>query len=217
MKTLTKEFGYAVIQQEAPGLFTLDQDLSTDGWEQPYTGQGLIINKQYIDLAGMALDDKTLFFQGATMQEPGNPIVFNQAAGDSMIVVDVMSQVPLTDDEYSQLLVYGNLKDNVGYRGLTFDQTIYLRIRSFVVDIDTAAWGSMVLLADNQMGSLEPTASDRVYCARIVSLGTPTTADRIDILGCRYVLRATAKAEAEYEYLMRLKRSYELQNEPDRD
>jgi hypothetical protein len=217
MKTLAKEFGSAVLRQNPPGTFTLDNALSTNGWEQPYPGQGLIINKNYIDLAGMAINDKTLFFQGATIQEPLNPLVFNQAAGDSLIMVDVMSQIPLTNDEYSLLLTKGNLKDGSGFKSLTFDQTIYLRIRSFVVDLDTAAWGSMVLVSDNQMGSLDPTASDRVYCARIVSMGSPTTSDRIDIPGVRYILRATAKEEPEYEYLMRLKRSYELQNEPDRD
>jgi hypothetical protein len=35
--------------------------------------------------------------------------------------------------------------------------------------------------------------------------------------GARYLLRASAKEEAEFEYLMRLKRSYDLQNEPDVD
>ena len=44
------------------------------------------------------------------------------------------------------------------------------------------------------------------------------TADStVAVTGARYMLRATAKEEPEYEYLMRLKRSYELQNEPDRD
>lgn len=217
MKTLAKEFGSAVLRQNPPGNFELDTDLSSNGWEQPYPGQGLIINKTYFDFAGLAIDDKTLFFQGATIQEPLNPLVFNQAAGDSLIMVDVMSQIPLTDDEYSILLTNGNLAGGFGFDSLTFDQTIYLRIRSFVVDLDTAAWGSMVLVTDNQMGSLEPTASDRVYCARIVSMGSPTTSDRIDIPGVRYILRATAKEEPEYEYLMRLKRSYELQQRFDRD
>lgn len=217
MKILTKEFGPLVFDQAVPGEFTIDLTNTGEGWEQPYSLQGFAINKQYIDLAGLAMDNKTLFFSGATIQEPLNPIVFNQAAGDSMIIVDVISQVPLTDDEYAQLLTFGNLADNLGYNSLTFDQTVYLRIRSFVVDLDTQAWGSMILVSDNQMGSLEPTASDRVYCARIVSLGTPTTANKIDILGARYVLQATPFEEPEYQYLMRLKRSYELQNGPDRD
>jgi len=215
-KTLTKEFGYLQFDQTAPGVYSIGSQ-SGSGWRQPTAGAGLAVNTMYFDLAGMAIDDKTLFFEGAAVQDVQNPFVFNQAPGDTITLVDVMSAVPLTDAEYSNLTVYGNLAQNPLGKSLTFDQTIYLRIRSYTVDLDTASWGSMVLVSDNQMGSLSATASDRVYCARVVLAGTPTTSTRIDVLGCRYLLRATAKEEAEYEYLMRLKRSYELQQEPDRD
>ena len=216
MKTLTKEFGYLQLDQTAPGTYSIGSQ-SGNGWRQPTPGFGLAVNTMYFDLAGMAIDDKTLFFEGAAVQDVQNPFVFNQAPGDTITLVDVMSAIPLTDAEYSNLTVYGNLAQNPLGNSLTFDQTIYLRIRSYTVDLDTATWGSMVLVSDNQMGSLSPTASDRVYCARVVLAGTPTAATRIDVLGCRYLLRATPKEEAEYEYLMRLKRSYELQQEPDRD
>ena len=216
MKTLTKEFGYLQFDQTAPGVYSIGSG-SGSGWRQPTAGTGLAVNTMYFDLAGMAIDDKTLFFEGAAVQDVQNPIVFNQAAGDTITLVDVMSAIPLTDAEYSNLPVYGNLAQNPLGNSLTFDQTIFLRIRVYTVDLDTAAWGGMVLVSDNQMGSLSATASDRIYCARIVSAGTPTVSSRIDVLGSRYLLRATAKEEAEYEYLMRLKRSYELQQEPDRD
>ena len=216
MKTLTKEFGAVVMRQPIAGQFEIDQDLSGQGWEQPFALQGFAINKQYIDLAGMSQEANTLFFSGATIQEPLNPLVFNQVAGDAITVVDVMSQIPLTDAEYLNLFSYGNLIDS-GANNLTFDQTIYLRIRSYVVDLDTAAWGSMVLVSDNQMGSLEPTASDRVYCARMFQTGSPITTNRIDLFGARYILQATAKEEPLYEHIMRLRRSYELQQRLDRD
>lgn len=216
MKTLAKEFGYLQFDQAVPGTFSIGQQ-SGEGWRQPTAGAGLAINTMYFDLKGMAINDETLFFEGATVQDVNNPAIFNQAVGDTITVVDVMSAIPLTDAEYSNLVVYGNLAQNPLGDSLTFDQTIYLRIRSYVVDVDTAAWGSMVMVSDNQLGSLSPTASDRVYVARVVVAGTPTVANRIDVLGCRYLLRAKAKEEPEYEYLMRLKRSYELQQRFDRD
>lgn len=215
MKTLTKEFGFLRLTQAPAGVWAIDPT-SGSGWRQPTPLAGLAVNTMYFDLAGMTIDDLTLFFEGAAVQDVNNPAVFNQAAGDTITIVDVMSAIPLTDVEYSNLLVYGNLAENPS-DSLTFDQTIYLRIRSYVVDLDTAAWGSMVLVSDNQLGSLSPTASDRVYCARVVAVGTPTTSTQIDVFGSRYLLRANAKAEAEYEYLMRLKRSYELQQRFDRD
>jgi hypothetical protein len=220
MKTLTKEFGFLRLDQAplpAPAGTWSIGSTSGSGWRQPTAGVGLALNTMYFDLKGMAIDDLTLFFEGAAVQDINNPAVFNQAAGDTVTIVDVMSAIPLTDTEYSLLGVWGNMAQNPSGDSLTFEQTIYLRIRSYVVDVDTAAWGSMVLVSDNQLGSLSPTASDRVYCARVVSVGTPTTSTQIDVFGSRYLLRANAKAEAEYEYLMRLKRSYELQQRFDRD
>ena len=212
MKTLTKEFGYLNVGQLVPNIFTLSP--SANGWRQVAAPSGTFINTTYFDLAGLAVDDKTLFFSGATTQDVLNPIVTSQVAGDNMIVVDVMSSIPLTDLEYTGLLTHGNFPNGLT-NGLTFDQTIYCRIRQYAVDIDTASWGSMVLLADNQLGSLNPTASDRVYVARVVFFDGAATS--LNVPPVRYVIRADAKEEPEYEYLMRLKRSYELQQQFDRD
>lgn len=217
MKVLTHEFGAVRLTQNPPNVFTLDTSVSGGAWRQPTAGSGFVINTGYIDLAGMSQQEKTMFFQGATVQEIQPPVVFNQAAGDNIVVVDIMSSVPLTDDEYLMVNSTGNLNQRLSFDGLTFDQTIYMRIRNYVVDVDTASWGSMVLVAENQLGSLNPTASDRIYCARTLAVGTPITADQIDLLGARYVVSTEAREEPEYEYLMRLKRSYELQQEPDRD
>ena len=216
-KTFTHEFGLLRMTAAAPNVWAIDTTNSNGNWRQPIAGQGFAINTGYIDLAGMSQSDKTLFFQGATVQEVQPPFVFNQGVGDSIIVIDIMSSVPLTDTEYSVVATTGNMMSRLGQSGLTFDQTIYMRIRNYVVDVDTLAWGSMVLVSENQLGSLNPTASDRIYTCRQLLIGTPTTADRIDLLAARYVVSADAKEEPEYEYLMRLKRSYELQNEPDRD
>ena len=75
----------------------------------------------------------------------------------------------------------------------------------------------MVTVNEQQIGSLQPTASDRVYSYSVLVMGSPIGADTITISPCRHLLRAEAREEKEYEYLMRLKRSYELQQEPDVD
>jgi hypothetical protein len=75
----------------------------------------------------------------------------------------------------------------------------------------------MITVSDNQLGSLLPTATDRIYCYRVVSFGPGNSDGTLLMSGARYLLRASAKEEAEFEYLMRLKRSYDLQNEPDVD
>ena len=100
---------------------------------------------------------------------------------------------------------------------LTFDQTIYGRLRTFVSDVDTVSAGYMIMIGEQQLGSLEPTASDRVYSTRVVVVGANNTDGSLLVYGCRHLLRATVKEEPEYQYLMRLKRSYELQERFDRD
>ena len=212
MKTLAKEFGLLVVQKAGP-LWNFEPTTTQgEGWEQTAVGGNIFVNRTFFDLAGMSIDFKTLFFEGAAIQETLAPSSSPSTAGNGVVLVDVMSNKQLTNDEATAILTLGN---TAGDSNLTFDQTIYMRHRTFNMDIDNAAGGYMITLVDNQLGSLEPTASDRVYCTRIVAFGGAD--GDYGLYPVRYLLRANAKEEAEYEYLMRLKRSYELQQRFDRD
>ena len=126
-----------------------------------------------------------------------------------------MSAVPLSDTALTNYFSQGNF---AGSGSSTFEQTIYARNTFHVIDIDFAAAGYFNTLFSNQIGSLGPTASDRVYTYRLIGVDpTQASVAIISAWPCRYLLRADVKEEPEYEYLMRLKRSYELQNEPDND
>ena len=215
MKTLAKEFGALSVTKASPPDpnpgWTINKDESAEGWEQYAPTQSGFVNRTYFDLAGLSIDDKTLFFTGATTQNAYPPGTNPTTAGNRVQITDIMSSKPLTDAD----LVAITTRANTAASNLTFDQTIYMRVRIMNSDIDNLASGFMIPIFDEQLGSLEPTASDRVYCTRIVIFqggdGNYFT------YPVRYILRAEAKEEPEYEYLMRLKRSYELQNEPDRD
>jgi len=125
-----------------------------------------------------------------------------------------MSSTPLDD---TMLLSFFSLGNNPASTIPSFDQCIYARNRVFVVDLDFAAGGFLNLLCSNQLGSLSPTASDRIYVYRVVALGANNAATSYSILPARYLLQTTPKQEPEFQYLMRLMRSYNLQNEPDED
>lgn len=215
-KTLAKEFGLLRVDR-AGGNFTLRTDISAEGWEE--LQQGAYVNRNYFDLAGISMEDKTLFFEGAALQETVNPTNVPSTAGNITTIVDIMSTKPLDNNNALNALLYGNTLASGGGVGakLTFDQTIYMRLRVFVVDLDTQAGGSFIPLSDNQLGSLSPTASDRVYVTRAVSFAPVVPDVVLAVWPVRYLLRANAKEEPEFEYLMRLKRSYELQQEPDVD
>jgi hypothetical protein len=213
MKTLAKEFGLLQVDKVGP-VYTLDTSLSNSNWRQLSPGGGSFIANTYFDLAGLAMDDMTLFFEGAAMQEILPPSITVGTAGDLINIIDIMCTTPLTDNE---VFLYGTYANIIGAgSALTFDQTIYGRVRTFNMDLDNLAGGYFITIGDNQTGSLEATASDRIYCYRLVAISA-TADSTIAVTGARYLLRTSAKEEPEYQYLMRLKRSYELQNQPDRD
>jgi hypothetical protein len=218
MKYLTKEIGPCVVNQTAPGIFALDATASGEGWTQPLAG--LFVNEQTLDLAGLSKQEKTIFFSGIAQQDGVNPAVVTGAAGDSLKVFDLISSVPVTDpNSLLKIAIVQNFVTAPGFSGNmpTWEQSIYLLAREFTVDLDTANWGSMLLVSSNQVGSLQPTASDRLYCYRLVVPATPMGAARFDVFPVRYVLGADPREEKEYQYLMRLKKSYDLQQSSDVD
>lgn len=211
MKTLTKEIPIFGVDKAGP-VFTLQP--SVTGWEQIVPGGGQFVSRTYFDLAGLAIDDKTLFFEAAGIQETLLPATAPAAAGNGCIIVDIMSNKPLRNTECLHVITFGNLIGSPSAT-LTFDQTIYMRHRIFNTDIDNLAGGYAIKLSDNQTGSMSPTASDRIYVTRVLALGGADGS--YTVYPARYLLRATAEEEPEHEYLMRLKRSYDLQQQPDRD
>ena len=208
MKILTKDINLINVDKTGP-VFSI---VEPNGWRQ--VGLNFFVFETYYDLAGMSQAEKTLFFEAATVQDIANPAQLNGVAGDLLGITDLMTSTPLSDNDLTQFSIFGNMVQSTFP---SFDQVIYARNRVFVVDIDFAASGYFNLLSNHQLGSMSPTASDRVYVYRVVAIAANNTADNYTVLPARFLLQATAKEEAEYQYLMRLMRSYNLQNEPDVD
>ena len=213
MKTLAKEIPNLTVLKAGP-VFTMEA-ADQSGWELVTGTTNSFINQTFFDLAGMSQREKTLFFEAAALQEVLAPFATAATAGDTIIVTDIMSTQQLRPNEALAFSAQGNFADSGS--SLNYEQTIYGRVRIFNVDLDNAAGGYYITLADNQMGSLQATASDRIYCTRVVSFGTGNSNGNHGVSYARYLLRANAREEAEYQYLMRLRRSYELQQTYDED
>ena len=219
MKTLTKEHQYLQLVRSGPDWTV---QFTTGSWKK--IGAETFVSENYFDLAGMAIDDKTLFFEAAGVQTVLAPLANNVGTGDSAIIMDIMSTRQITDAQLIATLIYGNFAGNQGVAGsqgpLSFEETVYARTQMFVRHVDTAAWGYLTLTDENFFGSMQPTASDRIYSYRLVFLsaltgGTNTT--EVTIAPARHVLKSTAREESDHEYLMRLMRSYQLQQTYDED
>ena len=212
MKTLTKEHGLGLFAQTTPGRWDFVGANSTGNYQK--VGDNLFVSSEYFDLAGMSMDEKTLFFEAAGTQSAQAPTAGTSATtGDALVIADIMTSSPLTSLEAAQVAIFGNFPP----APVSFQETIYGKIDTWVVNSDTGTWGGFTLMNSEQIGSMSPTASDRVYSYRALVLATAPAAADVTVYAARHMLRAKAKEEPDHEYMMRLLRSYQLQQEPDVD
>jgi hypothetical protein len=210
MKTLVKYHGY-FLANKVGGNWTLDAQ--AEGWTagpDPNT----FTSSTYFDLAGMSQEDKTMFIEAATVQHAGFTSV-GAAAGDNVLIFDIMTSIPVdvTTAEVQNDIVQRGL----GFPGssLNFEHVIYQRMQRWSLDIDTNAAFSM-LTEQQQSGSLEATASDRIYSYRVLVFAVGGDAGAV-VPPARHLLQVQPREEPTFQHMMRLKRSYDLQQEPDRD
>jgi hypothetical protein len=218
MKTLVKEHGFFDATRTG-NTWTLNPAFNYR-LIPGTTGSGALYaySKTFFDLAGLSIDEKTLFFDMAAVQTSSLPVFAGSAsAGDSIQIIDVMTSVPLAEDA----TMLSDISYGFGFKGSrqNFENVIFARSLQYAVHLDLGAYASPTLTASNQYGSGDPTASDRVYSYRFILIVTAVASGVTGstIAGARHVLTATPKEEQQYQYLMRLKRSYDLQQQPDVD
>lgn len=183
-----------------------------------------------LDLGGYTRqDDMTVFFRRSFEQLGGADAVFWNSydpANDAIGANTIISSVPMTDE---QLILSLNVQPSfTPYTSATDDFGNFNRnhiihgryeiayANSIVGASSFSALGNATLMnvVDNYYSSLEPTAADTLYCYRVISLPRTTSSiQQVVMPAKRVILDAYIMAEPENEYLMRLKRSYELANQ----
>jgi hypothetical protein len=214
MRVLTKYHGYLRLQETTPGSAIFDIVGSAAGWNRIQTSQQFV-SSTYFDLNGLAIEDETVFLDAATVQVATSPALVGQP-GDSMLIYDIMTSIPI---EWQSIDLTGWATNGIGFPGslLNYEHVLYQRLQRWTLDLDAQAAFPMMAM-NEQSGSLAPTASDRIYCYRIVQpFSFSAGLTDVGVPPARYVLQLDAKKEQEYQYLMRLKKSYDLQQTPDVD
>jgi hypothetical protein len=185
---------------------------SNSGWTK-VSGQ-IFASETFFDLAGLAIDGKTIFPSGITCQRGNSPFLTGAAPGDNYIQLDVITSIPI--DVSTDIIGWFNVGPGFPGSTLNFEHVLYMRGQRWTVDVDTNS--QFPLKADEwQAGSMMPSASDRLYSYRIIAIATNIGATKVVTASGRHVMQVEALAEPEFEYLMRLKRSYDLQQTPDVD
>ena len=224
MKQLKKDHGQLLITSPNGAVFTIS-DAQSNGWEE-VTGTGVpagafFVSEAYIDLAGMSKEEKTVFFEGMTVQTGMPPMLVGAGAESNFRVYDFMTSIPLDLVDFTTSLQY---LQGIGFgtpnQQLNFENVHYARTQYFATDLDFN-FTVPRQTSTHQHGSLGSTASDRLYVYRIVYpsmvLADGASTISLTLPPARHLVLAAVKEEPDYVYMMRLKRSYDLQNEPDRD
>lgn len=200
------------------------------GWT--VLGVGQVGYETQIDLTGYARDDLTFNFHGSFVQEAG-PYNYNLGAG--LFVYDLVTTVPVKMTDMALLVYSANAAGMTQFgpaTGGTGNQNretvIHSQIRTFAQNSQFP--GSYYLSEESNtfQSSLEPTAADRLFVYRVIVLIPDVTADpgavppavptypygpTCVIPSSRIVMPGMMGREPELEYMMRLKRSYELANQ----
>lgn len=175
------------------------------------------IQESQIDLGGLSQREKTIFFKDLEIQMPYPPSMLEAIAGDYLKLQLLISDQPISTNAF-----YG---PDQASSDVNAENMLIMRTQTWMVDQDTAQWGSVMKLAnETASGLMRATASDTLYIMYYVKLGTLrvgpgpvlSTIEKFSVPPLLIVLGVDVESENEDQYVMRLRRSYELA-QTDRD
>jgi hypothetical protein len=180
-------------------------------WQPIVPGSGIgIYSETYFDLSGYELDDLTLVPKLIQLQD-GMPYMTGGQGLTALDVFDVVSQERLDPGDFQ---AYGLSGDYPSSPGSTQDwtQILFCNTRLMVPSTEFSFADLLVPATKGSFGSSEPTAVQKLWLYRIIIFrGVSTEAPQtLFVPATRFVLGAEIIDEPELDYMMRLKRSYEL-------
>ena len=224
----------------AGGTWELDPNNITD--YTPITGYNFQywFAEMKLDLSGYTMEDLTVYFRNSFEQracavdmqwkvdDPSNPL---KAYDAIFFESTILSTVPITPTQLANMGICAPgfiAPPSVGGRVGNFNRTHIIHgttinwgvDTSFGADALTGNGAALGRVVDSQdYSSLEPTAAENIYCYRVFYLPAAydrTTEKGLDFLSIppkRVLLNCMIDEESQLEYMMRLKRSYELANQ----
>lgn len=168
-----------------------------------------------IDLSKMEMEQETLFPVGVTVQDPGLYVSSEQPT-KAMVVIDIITTKKIDPSlivNFSGFFLNDDTGSMYGMLGSSDDQTqiVFGQYRLMTGNANLPALPDVVRTEwANDFSSGEPTAVDQLHCYRIVQINGTGDA-QIYVPAARFYLAGAIGEEPDLEYMMRLKRSYELQ------
>jgi len=165
-----------------------------------------------IDLGGLELAKETFFPVGSTIQDPG--IYGNTSeTTPAMAVIDMITDKLIDPSEVIDFAyLYSNNGSMYGMLGNADDETtIVMGSYRFMTGNSNLTYTAMMRTeVSTSFSSGEPTAASKLYCYRIVQPWVDGDTTTITVPASRFYLTGVRDKEEDLVYMMRLKRSYEL-------
>jgi len=170
-----------------------------------------------IDLSGYALERKTFYPLTAFVQEATS---YNAFGGSGQSVVYIVSSIPIDPVTLATQVIFTSGPGFIqpGAAGVPQDDwtnVLFAEYKVNLINSTLPALGICQPIETKQYGSLSPTAADKLYVMKMVFPATLAgiVGDSLSIPSSRIVIPGSIKEEPKLEYMMRLKRSYELANQ----
>ena len=190
------------------GTLSFPTGVSGEGWEIIPADQGskqIFRWRGFIDLGGLEREALTFFLQSAQVVEP-YPVL---ALGSRVDVMDVFSKVEITDEDLN-LTQFFDMIYAPGFNASVQDmeQVLWARSRTFYHDSGWSLADMQQVTHQSIWGEGLGTSASRLHLTRYVKVDD--TEDKVVIPPACFQCVGTAIEEPDLNYIMRLRRDYEL-------
>ena len=207
------------LKAEWDGINLVWNQVDSNSYEQTaistLTSPARLYYNDTLDLSAFFVQDKTFFPLDVRIQEPGvlqcTPVA-DWVNAAQVEVIDIISSVPLDPTDISLGLLN---RDYPGFAESNIDNQfiLYGRYQAFSQTTTSSFTGLMQLVKSSTFGAGLPTATDKLYCLRMVkgnAGGAPESSGaRIDMGPTRYLVMGEADVESELARIYRLRQSFE--------
>lgn len=167
------------------------------------------IYRDFIDLGGLEREALTFFLQSAQAINNQGYTASN-FAGAGIYVMDVISKVPLTNDDINNEYLPETAIYSPGFSDSLqdMDQVLWARSQEYYHDSGWTATDMLMTATQSIWGEGIGTSAGRLYITRIVSL--PAETANFQVPQTCWQIVGMAIEEPDLNYIMRLRRDYEL-------
>jgi hypothetical protein len=188
-----------------------------NGWQQ--LSPSVLVHETVIDLSGYTRDALTFFPTGVGLQDPGiytfDPFLDPSFPLKALQVLDIVTSIPMDLLQVATTMQQGNAAPGMIGSTSQFESILFGAYRWFTPNTQIVYPNYMQLERSERFDSGEPSASENLYCYRIVQTVQQSLVDgnSVQIPAARQLIAGVIAEEKDTVYFQRLKRSYEIQQQ----